>query len=359
MNITFTPLKSMRVAGFRTFRDLVIPQLGSVNLIVGKNGVGKTCLLEALYVYMNQAAPQAIWQIIESRDEGERSGEIEYALEALRHLYYGRERLQKSHVMRLSVGEAGETDQFVNLSLVWPLSQLTSKLHNYPEVKNEQGPGVLVETGSGTILAEPVKLFVQPLLPPQQSKQRCIFVPANGLDAAETTRLWDRVALTEAEEDVLSSLSLIQPKISKVNLIVPPQQGERQIRIPVARLMGESEPVPLRSLGEGMARLMGLALALASARNGMLLLDEAESGLHYTVQPDMWKLIFTAAQRLNIQVFAATHSWDCITAFQQAVQEYPQKGLLIRLEQKNGNITSTIFDERKLTIATRDQIEVR
>ena len=359
MDTTFSPLKSLRIAGFRAFQDLAIPQLGSVNLIVGKNGVGKTCLLEALLIYMNQAAPQVIWQILESRDAGERSPEMEYALEALRHLFRGRERLQKSHVMSLSVGEAGEASRFVRFSLAWPLSQLTSKLRNFPGVKKERGPGILVETGSGTIIAESVNWFVEPLGPLQQSNQRCVFVPANGMDAAEITRLWDRVALTEAEEDVLSSLRLIQPEISKVNLIVPQQQGEKQNRIPVARLMDEPEPVPLRSLGEGMVRLMGIALALANARNGMLLLDEIESGLHYTVQPEMWKLIFATAKRLNIQVFAATHSWDSITAFQQAVQTYPTEGLLVRLERKNGNITSTVFDERKLTIATRDDIEVR
>jgi len=261
--------------------------------------------------------------------------------------------------MRLSVGEDGETSQFVRLSLAWPLSKLTSKLRNFPGVKNETGPGVLVETGSGVMIGEPVNLFVQSLVLPQQSNQRCVFIPANGMDTAEITRLWDRVALTEAEEDVLTSLRLIQPKISKVNLIVPQQQDEKQNRIPVARIIDEPEPVPLRSLGEGMVRLMGIALALANARNGMLLLDEIESGLHYTVQPEMWKLIFATAKRLNIQVFAATHSWDCITAFQQAVQAYPTEGLLIRLERKNGNITSTVFDERKLAIATRDQIEVR
>jgi predicted ATPase len=99
---------------------------------------------------------------------------------------------------------------------------------------------------------------------------------------------------------------------------------------------------------------------IASDNLGLnLLLDEIESGLHYTVQPEMWKLIFATAKRLNIQVFAATHSWDSITAFQQAVQTYPTEGLLVRLERKNGNITSTVFDERKLTIATRDDIEVR
>lgn len=85
------------------------------------------------------------------------------------------------------------------------------------------------------------------------------------------------------------------------------------------------EPLPLYSLGDGMYRALGIALALANARNGILLIDEFENGLYYTVQPDIWQLIFQVARRLNIQVFATTHSWDCIEAFQQAMQKEPKQ----------------------------------
>ncbi len=109
-----------------------------------------------------------------------------------------------------------------------------------------------------------------------------------------------------------------------------------------------------------MQRIFGIALALVNARNGILLVDEIENGLHYLAQPDVWRLIFRLASRLNIQVFATTHSWDCIEAFQKAAQEDRQnEGVLIRLESKRGKIVPTLFDERQLGIATREQIEVR
>jgi hypothetical protein len=54
------------------------------------------------------------------------------------------------------------------------------------------------------------------------------------------------------------------------------------------------------------------------------------------------------------------HSWDCIEAFQKAAQEDSQnEGLLIRLEVKKGRIVPTLYDERQLGIARREQIEVR
>lgn len=78
------------------------------------------------------------------------------------------------------------------------------------------------------------------------------------------------------------------------------------------------------------------------------------------VQPDLWKLIFHTARRLNVQVFATTHSWDCIEGFQQASQAVGNgDGLLIRLESKQEGINATLFDERRSGIAAREQIEVR
>ncbi len=66
------------------------------------------------------------------------------------------------------------------------------------------------------------------------------------------------------------------------------------------------------------------------------------------------------ARRLNVQVFATTHSWDCIEAFQKAAQvDIQNEGMHIRLESKKGKIVATLFDEKELGIATREQIEVR
>src|SRR5260370_32304229 len=129
-------------------------------------------------------------------------------------------------------------------------------------------------------------------------------------------------------------------------------------RIPIVRIKGIDEPLPLRSLGDGMQRMLGIALALANAQDGMLLVDEIENGIHYSVQPELWQLIFQIAYRLNVQVFATTHSLDCIEAFQTAAQEDKQnEGLLIRLEFSKGEVRATLFDEEELGIVTRQQIE--
>ena len=75
--------------------------------------------------------------------------------------------------------------------------------------------------------------------------------------------------------------------------------------------------------------------------------------------PLVWKTLFLTAKKLNVQIFATTHSWDCVEAFQQAVSHHPEEGILLRLSNKGSQVIPTIFDAEELKIATREHIEVR
>jgi hypothetical protein len=212
---------------------------------------------------------------------------------------------------------------------------------------------------AGTTLSYPIDPSLhQGILRLNSNEIPCIFTSANGLSSQRLAELWDGIALTKLEADVLTALRLIAPGLVDLNFVSTPLSGRE--RIPVVKIADDDEPLPLYSLGDGMLRALGISLALVNAKDGILLIDEFENGLYYSVQPDIWKLIFRVARRLNVQVFATTHSWDCIEAFQKAAQEDSQhEGVLIRLEVKKGRIIPTLYDERQLGIATREHIEVR
>jgi len=190
------------------------------------------------------------------------------------------------------------------------------------------------------------------------TSRHVVTVQADGLKSRLINKFWDTIALSDAEADVLSALRIIGPDLVALNLVgVESKSGERVAKIRVA---GVDEPIPLRSMGEGMNRMFGIALALVNAKDGMLLIDEVDTGLHYSVLPDLWKLIFEVAHRLNVQVFATSHSWDCIQAFQLAAEEnQEEEGVLVRLENRKAGIGAVTFDEMELAIVTREQIEVR
>lgn len=368
-------LNSLEIRGFKAFRHLQIERLGRVNLIVGKNNVGKTALLEALQLYAYRGSPALIWDLLEARDEGIRPSirtgrqDQEQNL-AIKYLFYGRKDITE-HVEPFQIGPINLQDNTLSIVVGWYVSQkdgegrrelqpIQPKEYN---LVDDPVLGLAVQVGKQARTVYRLNSRLQQL--PELTEIPCTFVSANGLSHSEIGQLWDNIALTDLQEVVYSSLRLIASKVEGVTLVDNPEFRRAELRrerIPIVKISGLNEPIPLRSLGEGMNRMFGIVLALVNARNGLLLIDEIENGLHYSVQPDLWRLVFETARRLNVQVFAATHSWDCIKAFQQAAQGDKEEGVLISLRPKKGQedeIVAVLADEEQLNIVTSEQIEVR
>jgi len=363
-------MDSLQIRGFRAFDDLRVPRLGRVNLVVGKNNVGKSSFLEALWLYALQGAPSVIWQILESRDEGRtprlgRPRDNQTVASVVQTLFYGRQEIDR-HLGSIQIGPLDSAEKLISISVGWYLVQTDEeggrqlKLFQADDENGEDHPVLAVAIRCGSQQEIVRRMDRRPYASQETESERCVFVGANGLTAVEIGQLWDSIVLTDLEEDVLRSVRIIAPDVERLTLVNSPYGATAQGRIAKAKMGSFFDPIPLRSLGEGMNRLFGMSLALVSSKNGLLLIDEVESGLHYSVQPDVWRLIFETAHRLNVQVFATTHSMDCIEAFQQAAEDnQEEEGVLIRLKNQKGQIVVTEFDERRLGIATREEIEVR
>lgn len=370
-------LDSLEIQNYRAFRHLQINHLGRVNLIVGRNNVGKTCLLEALMLYAHRGYPIYIWEMLRDRNELRRSetkrfrpspDEIEERSLALKNLFFGRQDIKENNEP-IKIGSPAQDDQ-LSISVRW-----------YTTSENEDGIEELkpVKLGRLAVTENPVPRIVirfgnnvagvrysltadssssLSLSRFKYKQLHCVYTSAGGLDPTSVGAFWDNAVVSNTQEDILAVLRVIAPQVQSINLIS--NQGRDGERVAVVKVPDTDSAIPLRSMGEGMNRLFGIACALVNARDGLLLLDEIDTGVHYTVLPDLWRLIIEVARRLNVQVFATSHSWDCIQAFQQAADENKkEEGVLIRLQNKGGDVVPVLFDEEELNIVTRDMIEVR
>lgn len=353
-------LDSLEITNFRAFRHLTIEHLGRVNLIVGKNNVGKTSLLEALWVYAKGARPNDLRALLEDRDETiqeestpqddryKTRGEFGWFI---RHLFYGRPPLKDLYIKgqegdrlaQLSVGPPGRelslwVEKTVDMNSDHPLRGQVGQGDTYRIPFGEEQPGFLF-TGIREL--------------------SCRYLTVSNLYQNDNLGdLWDSVVLTEFEDIAVEALGVIANEaVERITFV-----SHRLERFPIVKLKGRSQPVPLRSLGDGMMRLLQIALALANTREGLLLVDEIDSGLHYSVQPDMWRLVFETAARLNVQVFATTHSLDCLRAFQRAASEHEEEGMLISLRrhrEEPEKIVAVLADEREMETIVHSHIEFR
>jgi AAA15 family ATPase/GTPase len=117
-------------------------------------------------------------------------------------------------------------------------------------------------------------------------------------------------------------------------------------------------------MGDGMVRVLQLLLLLVPAKGGLYLVDEFENGLHYSVQEKVWEMIFELARISNIQVFATTHSWDCIEAFKNVAARSDDPAILFRVGKsiktsEKGKVIATVFDKAALAQITQLEAEVR
>ena len=183
------------------------------------------------------------------------------------------------------------------------------------------------------------------------------FIKTKNIDRDINGKLWDNITLSDKEAYVIDALRIIEPEVERIAFI---EEGTRE-RAAVVKSKANNSVVPLKSMGDGINRILTIILALVNADNGYLLIDEFENGLHHSVQEKLWEIIFYLSKKLNVQVFATTHSEDCIRGFEEALNGNKDKldGKLIRLDLKKGVIRPVEFNSEELKIVSDGNIEIR
>ena len=118
---------------------------------------------------------------------------------------------------------------------------------------------------------------------------------------------------------------------------------------------------PLNFMGDGFKSIFYIILKMLSLKGKRILIDEIEIGIHHTKIKDFWINIFKVAKELDVQVFATTHSDECIEAFVEAALQIEEKNIrLIKLkETKNGSIKAICYKEDYLEFLVESNTEER
>jgi len=370
-------VRSLEIKGFRALSDLSIAPFGRVNLITGKNNAGKSSLLEAIRILVTGGALRTLFDILNYREELGSNADSERTylptdLAPFCNLFTGFPDLASSkHGFSVTAeGALPPAISRIAASIGWfirradPDRQAVSYEPAATDLFGDVDafPALDLDIG-GRQRVVPLDRLQQrrfPMRPEADATSfACVYLdPFSSRSTSQMGALWDAIDLTDVQPEIVNALQIVSSDIEAVSMIGSDERGSRT-RTAIARSKAHSSRVPLRTFGDGVNRLFGIILSLCNARNGVLLIDEIENGLHYSVQTEIWRTIFRLANTLDVQVFATSHSWDCVRAFQEAASESPQDGVLVRLSKVDDRIIPTLFTENELEIVTRDQIEVR
>ena len=363
-------LPSLSIRAFRGIRRLSMPRLGRVTLLAGKNGVGKTTVLDAIRIYAARGRHSTLLELAQRREEfttfTDEDGDRVIAPDLSTIFHEG----DTSRHGYIAIGPAKRKADELKIERASPDDEHFIRMEK------------LVSEKLADYHLDMFKVVFRDsehVLPPVQLPHEFVrfrrmydadWPPAIKLESLgpglpstdDMERFWRDVALTEEEDLALRALKLfLGSDVSRVAVVGDERgglgvNGQRVL----VKLKHRQRPIPLRSLGDGAVRSFGIALALANCRDGLLLIDEAENGIHHTMQSDFWRLILRAAHESNVQVIATTHGLDCIRGFAQAATELNHvEGVLFRLEREDDHTRVVEYREEKLMTAVRHDIETR
>ena len=389
-------LDSLHVKNFRCLEDFQVSKLGRVNLIVGKNNSGKSTVLEALRLYAGNAQPALLEAIAVEHDEKVRAGEIDPGafdqVLPFQDFFTGRA-FPATDGVGISIGSMTVPDEVLSIEHVYMLEtefeeqvsngateetvrRITRRVVPKAELAStSETPSQALQISKGPRAFSPI------LFDRAQSRARYAMSDAQGSFPCSVVATqfglvdeladgWDKVVFTPEEDVVREALRIIAPEFENLTFVRNTDPGYPRARSPIQRgarvkLRDIPRPVPLNSMGDGMLRILQLALKIFPAKGGFLLIDEFENGLHYSVQERIWQLAFEMAQRLDIQIFATTHSWDCVESFSKVARSRTDiDGVLFRVGRsvrtsEQGRVIATVFDEAALHSITQSDVEVR
>ncbi|MCC7293555.1 MAG: AAA family ATPase [Phycisphaerales bacterium] len=355
-------LKSISITGFKCFDRFAIDDLAQVNLIGGENNVGKSALLEAIFLLISGANVGNVLKINAFRGITEiRGGELDHLREQVwSHLFSGFDAHRK--IQLAAVEDSGELKTTYDVhSTGRPVRKVdaTGSGETRPNGGFRRGDALRVEftptkgkKSEAHLVLSPEGIRTESTEP--QVPLRGVFVTSRHRDSASDVERFGRLQLSHERFELMEALRIVEPRLTDVATIVsggvPMIYGD----------IGLGRKLPLSLMGEGVSRLCATVLAIADSRDGCALIDEIENGLHYSVLRRVWEVLRRACQTFNVQLFATTHSRECAAAAHEVFSETSDYNFAYcRLDRVNGEINVKTFDRETLDTALRCNLETR
>lgn len=306
-------IEKLSIRNFRGLKSLDIPELSRINLFSGKNNAGKSSVLEGLFLMFDHASPESFVKINRFRglpvstDPSGLWAPAFYNLDTGSNLeIYMRFRGEDIKV------EYTRDDSFVPSDKSGTpediFNQFVSSAKSNYTLKMKYTQGDIVEAGHfvagpGGIMREVSRNGNTEELIPLPFTQ---FINSSiAVNDQIITEWFGKMELAGRKQEIVDILKIIEPQITDVTAIAA--QGQTQLYAKIGDRL-----LPLKLAGDGMGRILFITLSMFANRNAIILIDEIETGFHYSMHSKLWEVIASVAEKNNCQVIATSHSYECI-----------------------------------------------
>jgi len=359
--------RALSIQGFRMFEDFTLSGLVPFNIFVGPNNSGKTSLLEAIFLHCAPVNFHVLLSLITLRYGGFHSNPP-YIFDQIRWLFTNP---GYQPIPELGISgkweQTGEiTERVTRVTLYSELSkesdfrrQISNSSRNFvtssdelvitPPALNSKGlvigsVALEFQTSHQELIRGELEFTTEGPLrigsPRIKTDINTVFSgagtyksPDAGIDA------YNESVKRAHDKTCIDLLQQIDPDVEDADILLAADKSP-QLYIKHKRLGF----TPIGNLGDGARRMFHLATLFAQCHDGVILIDELESAIHTAALERFIDWIIEIAHVFNVQVFATTHSLECLDAMLGSQKLEKDDFRLFRLKQQANQVTCKMIE---------------
>lgn len=358
-------IKSLEIKDFRSIESLKLGEFGNINLILGNNNVGKTTILESIFLLTGMSNPVLLLNIDSFRGLAHNDPEdfrfffrdLDYSNRPqISGTLYNKDTRSLKITPDLKIQGANQSstasasNQILDGSMIADSVSFEFSQKAYHS-REENYKATLKFVNGAHQSIPPNKAYSEKLYG--------IFMGAGYHQSPDLGKRLDKLIIEKRKDEVVLGLKLLNPRIQDISI------GAGGIIN--LDLNGISRLIPSNLLGSGTNRLISYLIDICSIRNGILTIDEIENGFHYSVLPSIWNLLIKSAKLYNVQLFISTHNVEilkalssCLNSDNQLFNDDGDRLVVFKLfSDKDNKLNSTRFTASQFQHAIDSEIEVR
>lgn len=294
-------LTDIEIIDYKCFKNFKLEGLSRINIISGENNVGKTALLEALFLY----------GISQNKHLG--SNGVLFPLSIIaKNRDINNKQFKKfiEHITYKANSNYGEVE---------------FKSKNYKDLNDDELNIVnKLNSDYNTFLFSMIQTEID-LLPIDTVNMKAhslSYINSSKPKNSELVRLYSRIQTQGKQHKFLEYLKILDNNIAWIE----PQLIDDEFLLRI-NLKNPEHSLISSELGEGTNRYIEILATLLSNTSQLIYIDEIENGIHYSKLKDIWKAIIEIVQKENIQLFVTTHDKESIEALIEASKESKYKDI--------------------------------
>lgn len=323
--------KNIEIKNFRGIDHLKIEDFSRVNVFLGQNNSGKTTMLEAIAMLMsmsNPDVPQAI-NAVRARKPFSNFIDVQY--------FFNNLDVTTPPEVKAELSDGSFRHLTLALSYVFdeladpknePQQQMGAvKYVNTLEMNFEIAKGTTRQSHKSWLRVNPQGLVVNRKVADGYLENKRAWLTPSDLMTSNLANDLAELFKRNRKDTILAMLKLFDARINSIEILTD------DIYI---GFEGMSQMLSVSMMGDGLRRYLNIVASAANPLIDILLIDEIDNGLHYSIYKKLWQALFALAEATNKQIFVTTHSKETLGHLNKMLEEhveYQQELRIFTLEK--------------------------